>query len=69
MTYLTAIERTHDNPLTGKAAYRVKETRIYPNKVSWKMMKTYGIWRLATSQPYRKGTFIDPRKALGIPKL
>lgn len=67
MTYLTAIERTHDNPLTGKAGYRVSGCGKNPffgrKKLYW-----YGQWHLVTNRRHKIGTFINLRQAIGIPK-
>lgn len=69
MSYLVQIVRTQDNIYTGRAQYRVKDCRIstLPGTSS-KVLNLGGAINLVTPKPHAKGIFIDPRKALGIPR-
>lgn len=68
MNYLVAVERTHDNPLTGSAQYRV----VLSGKLNVNYLPKRRIWAfgtgfdLVTDRPYRTGTYINLRRALGV---
>lgn len=71
--YMVLIQRcTKDNPLTGRARYRVVDTLkagIWAERLKVGVLahnKLYKQTTLLTNKPQRKGTFITPRKAIGI---
>jgi len=69
--YRTIIRRDGNNPLTGRAQYRVVASCINSpifgeaaNEKVWQPIN--GKLGLMTSKTYQPNCFINPRKALGI---
>lgn len=71
--YQVVIKRTNDNPITGRAQYRVVSSReidqeVFENSKRVISLDSSGTCILHLEHNVRKGDFINPRKALGIPK-
>lgn len=68
--YRLLIKRVRNNPLTGGVQYKVAGIRVVlSSEQKQNNISSYPdqrIFFMPSSKPYRVGTFINPRKALGI---
>lgn len=64
--YRVIIKRDGNNPLTGKAQYRVYDCWMCDGPSMAVMKINPGLWRIETRKHHQRNSFINPRKALGI---
>lgn len=75
--YRTIVRRAGVNPLTGKKQYKVAYSFSLGSLIGavfeedkdvwiWRYWAEYTVMVLPTDKLYQTGTFINPRKALGL---
>jgi len=63
--YRLLVERVRNNPLTGGVQYKCISCRV-SRQIDFFTYPNEKMFYMTVNQPHRIGTYINPRKALGI---